>query len=167
MNTKNIRYIVFDVDGTLTDGKLYIGADGESFKAFHVKDGYAIHDILPKFKITPIIMTGRESKIVEKRCKELDIKEYYQGVLNKRQKLMELVEQWGIKSDLQGVYEQIAYVGDDINDLSCMKICGFTACPKDAVEEIKDYVDYVSKKNGGEGAVREIVEKIVGVKNGK
>lgn len=157
----NIKYIVFDVDGTLTDGKLYIGANGELFKAFHVKDGCAIHDILPSYGIIPVVMTARKSEIVENRCKELNIKECYQGVRDKRKKLIELAERWDIKPDSKGVFGQIAYVGDDIIDLSCMQICGFAACPNDAVKEVRESVNYVSIENGGEGAVREIVEKIV------
>lgn len=158
-----IKYVVFDVDGTLTDGKLYIGAAGEVFKAFDVKDGCAIHDILPQYGIIPIVMTARKSDIVERRCEELNIKECYQSVRNKRKKLEELALSWGIKPDSEGVFKEVAYVGDDIIDLSCMQICGFTACPNDAVKEVKEYADYISARNGGNGAVRDVIEKIVGM----
>lgn len=156
-----IRFLIMDVDGTLTDGKLYIGAEGELFKAFHVKDGCAIHDILPRYAIVPVIITARKSAIVEHRCCELDVKECYQGVRNKRKKLVELAEGWGLETNAQGVYDEIAYVGDDIMDLDCMRICGFTACPNNAAKEVREYVNYVSTLNGGEGAVRDIVEKVI------
>ena len=79
----NIKYLIIDVDGTLTDGKIYISNNGECFKVFDIKDGYGIHDILLPFGIMPIVITGRASRIVENRCRELEITELYQGVKNK------------------------------------------------------------------------------------
>lgn len=147
-----IKYLVMDVDGTLTDGKIYIGNDGEVMKAFSIKDGYGIHDVLIPSGITPVIITGRTSKIVENRCKEIGIKEIYQGVSNKIEKLLSLT------SDLSVV----AYAGDDINDLSCMKQVkeagGLVGCPADAVQKVRELADFISTKNGGDGAVREFIE---------
>ncbi len=157
---KNIKFIIFDVDGTLTDGKIYMGKDGELFKAFDIKDGCAIHDIMPKNNIVPIIMTARKSEIVINRCKELGITECYQGVRNKLAKLKEVADASGIVSD-NGVYNQIAYVGDDIIDIECMKHCGIVACPADAVAQVKEISDFISERNGGNGAVREFVEALV------
>lgn len=162
----NVKYMIFDVDGTLTDGKLYIGKNGEVFKAFNVKDGCAIHDILPQLEIVPVVITARKSDIVENRCEELNICECYQSVCNKKQKLLELIQKWEIQPDRNGIYNQVAYIGDDIIDLGCMEICGFTACPQDAVEEVKAKVDYVSKYNAGDGAVRDIIEWYKCNKNG-
>lgn len=157
---KEIKFVIFDVDGTLTDGKIYMGKDGELFKAFDIKDGCAIHDIMPRNNIVPIIMTARSSQIVINRCKELGITEYYQGVRNKLEKLEEIANANGISAD-NGVYNQIAYVGDDIIDLECMKHCGIVACPADAVDEVKKISDFISERNGGNGAVREFIEALV------
>ena len=141
-----------DVDGTLTDGKIYMGNDGEMMKAFSIKDGCGIHDILIPAEITPIIITGRTSRILENRCKEIGIKKIYQGVSNKIEKLL------SITSDLSVA----AYIGDDINDLAAMNLIkeagGKIGCPADAVEKVKDIADFISSKNGGDGAVREFVE---------
>lgn len=87
-----IKYLVMDVDGTLTDGKIYIGNEGEIFKAFDVKDGYAIHYILPKYGITPVIITGRNSAIMEKRCAEIGIELLFQGVSDKIAVLRDVIK---------------------------------------------------------------------------
>lgn len=150
-----IKYLIMDVDGTLTDGKIYMGSDGEVMKAFSIKDGCGIHDILIPNKIEPVIMTGRSSKIVENRCKELGITKLYQGISNKKEKLLNITTN----------YKEVAYIGDDINDLSCMKLIkeagGLIGCPNDAVKEIKTIADFISSKNGGNGAVRDFIEWII------
>lgn len=147
-----IRYLVMDVDGTLTDGKIYMGNDGEVMKAFNIKDGCGIFDILIPAGITPIIITGRNSRIVENRCSELGIKEIHQGVSNKIEKLL------NITNNLSSV----AYIGDDINDLSCMlsvkEAGGVVGCPKDAMKKVKELADFVAEHNGGDGAVRDFIE---------
>lgn len=148
---KKIKMLVMDVDGTLTDGKIYIGPQGEVMKAFNVKDGYAIKQILPEMGIIPVIITGRTSAIVEYRAKELDITELYQGVTDKLAQLKKLAEKYHLTKD------QIAYIGDDVNDLECIKYCGFSACPNDAVEEVKQLVDIVITAKGGDGVVRRFV----------
>ncbi len=150
----NIKLLIMDVDGTLTDGKIYFGSQGEIMKAFNVKDGYAIAHILPTINVVPIIITGRSSEIVTKRAKELGITYVYQGVKNKIDKLNELCIEFGISA------ENIAYIGDDVNDLECIERCGLTACPADAVADVLREVDYVSKSTGGNGAVREFIDYI-------
>lgn len=150
-----IKMLVMDVDGTLTDGCIYIGAEGEMMKAFHVQDGYGIAQILPKAGITPIIMTGRCSKIVEKRAKELKITHLYQGISDKLSQLKV------VASELGAIPDEIAYIGDDLNDLDCIRYCGYTACPADALPEVLDAVDYVCKRNGGRGAVREFIDRLL------
>ena len=144
-----------DVDGTLTDGKIYMSNDGEAMKAFSIKDGCGIHDILIPAGIIPVIITGRSSKIVENRCGEIGIKEIHQGISNKIEKLLSITD------DLSSV----AYIGDDINDLSCMKPVkeagGKIGCPADAVKKVKELADFISTKNGGDGAVREFIEWLV------
>ena len=148
-----IKLLVMDVDGTLTDGKIYMGENGEVMKAFNIKDGYAIAHMLPEMGIIPVIITGRESKIVENRAKELGITELYQGVSNKLEKLKEVAEKY------HAAPEEIAYIGDDLNDLECIEYCGLTACPKDAVDELREKVDYVCMLDGGKGIVREFIDK--------
>ena len=149
-----IKLLAMDVDGTLTDGRIYIGADGEVMKAFDVKDGYGI----VRFKKAggiPAIITGRESTIVEQRCKELGIIELHQGVSDKLACLLNLAQKYGLNRD------QVSYVGDDINDLDCINYAGFSACPSDASEAVKACSDYVCANKGGRGAVREIVDTIL------
>lgn len=150
-----IRLLVMDVDGTLTNGKIYIASSGELFKAFDVKDGFAIANILPQYNITPIIITGRFSHIVEQRCKELGITAVFQGVSDKKETLIKYC------ADINIDLSQVAYIGDDINDLESMKICSLCGCPSDAVDEIKKQCEFISKKPGGDGAVREFIEWIV------
>ena len=147
----NIKLLVMDVDGTLTDGYIYLSGQGEVMKAFDIKDGYAIKHILPVLGITPIIITGRKSDIVECRAKELNVFELYQGVSNKITVLRTVAKKYSATLD------EIAYIGDDLNDLPCIELCGFTACPGDAVDEVKQKVKYVCKCNGGRGAVRELI----------
>lgn len=160
---EEIRLFVMDVDGTLTDGKIYMSANGELFKAFDIKDGYAIHDLLPKMNITPVIITGRKSQIVENRRRELGIEHCYQGCRDKEAKLLELAEQMGLQADENGIYQEIAYAGDDIIDLPCMRRCGVIGCPADAVEKVKRIATFVSSKPGGNGAVREFIEWMISV----
>ena len=150
-----IKYLILDVDGTLTDGKIYMSSSGELFKAFNIKDGCGIHDILIPNNIIPIIITSRTSSIVLNRCNELGITQVYQGVKSKVEKLNELV------SDLSSV----AYIGDDINDLPCMNLIkaagGVVGCPSDAVNSVIEISDFVSEYKGGEGAVRDFIEWLI------
>ena len=150
-----IKYLVMDVDGTLTDGKIYMGAHGEMMKAFNIKDGCGIHDIAIPGGIIPVIITGITSEIVKKRCGELGIQQVYQGIKNKIEQLNSIAD------DLS----QVAYIGDDINDLSCMipvkEAGGVVGCPADAVERVKEISDFVALHNGGDGAVRDFIEWII------
>lgn len=154
-----IKFVVMDVDGTLTDGKIYMGSSGEMMKAFNIKDGYGIHDKLLPNDIVPVIITGRESSIVENRCKELGIHEIHQGVTNKLECLEEIL--WRLNSTL----ESVAYIGDDLNDLSCMEAVrvahGLTGCPSDADKVLIKLCDFVCTKKGGDGAVREFIDYIL------
>lgn len=155
-----IKLLILDVDGTLTDGKIHIGEHGEFFKSFHVKDGFAINQILPSVHIIPVILTGRQSAIVENRMRELNVKNIYQGVSDKAAMLKVILAELHIE------LQECAYIGDDLNDLKAMKLCGFKACPLDAVHEIKSICDYISPFRAGQGAVRDISEVIL-KKNGQ
>ncbi len=148
------KLLIMDVDGTLTDGKIYIGFNGEMMKAFDVKDGYAITTMLPKLGIVPIIITSRESEIVKNRAYELNIKYLFQGIHDKLSLVKQIVDQMGCELD------NVIYIGDDINDLPCLKAVGLSACPADAVEEIKRVCNYVCHCKGGCGAVRELINKV-------
>lgn len=149
-----IKAFIMDVDGTLTDGGIYIGNQGEMMKRFDVKDGYAIHNMLPLLGIIPIIITGRTSQIVENRCKELGITELVQGSSCKVKDMMSILDKLGI------ALEETAYIGDDLPDKECMEMVGVCGCPIDAVDEIKKLCDFVSNQKGGNGAVREFIEWI-------
>ena len=150
-----VKYLVMDVDGTLTDGKIYMGNDGEMMKAFSIKDGCGIHDIAIPSGIVPVIITGRKSKILENRCAEIGITEIYQGVSNKVERLKTITEE----------LKDVAYIGDDINDLSAMMIIkengGIIGCPKDAEVDVTKLANFISSRDGGDGAVREFIEWLV------
>lgn len=151
-----IKLFCMDVDGTLTDGKIYMGSNGEVMKAFDIKDGYGIHEILPKHGIVPVIITGRTSRIVENRARELGIAELHQGAHEKLPVLETLIEKYGCS------WENVAYVGDDVLDLECMETCGLPMCPADAVDQVKKISAYVAKRHAGDGAVREMIEWMIG-----
>ena len=154
----DIKLLVMDVDGTLTDGKIYMGPTGEVMKVFDIKDGYAIHEMLPKMGIEPMILTGRKSAIVEQRCEELGITRLYQGISDKLIVLKDVCANLGLS------LANVAYVGDDLNDYDCMiavkKASGITACPANAVDSIIRVASIVSSHNGGLGALRDIIEAL-------
>lgn len=160
-----IKLLVMDVDGTLTDGKLYFGESGEVFKSFDVKDGCGIKDILPEYNILPIIITARNSVYLEKRCKELGIVHLYQGVREKRTFLEALMEKFSVENAEEITYANVAYIGDDILDMQCMipvrENGGLIGCPADAVLEVKGIAQFISSRNGGCGAVRDFINYII------
>ena len=156
---KDIKYLVLDVDGTLTDGCVYMGENGELCKAFNIKDGYGIcHQAIPA-GIVPVIITGRTSNIVLNRCKELGINEIHQGISDKLGELNEILAERGES------LKDCAYMGDDLNDLHVMKAIkaagGLIGCPADAAAGVVELADFVSSKDGGRGCVREFIEWIV------
>lgn len=154
MKNERIKLFIMDVDGTLTDGAINISSKGEIFKSFNVKDGYGIK-LLIQNDIIPSIITTRKSKIVSKRAKELGIREVYQGVSDKATIVHLLKEKYNIN------YFQIAYVGDDLNDLNAIKLAGYKFSIANAAKEIKNIADYVSPLDGGNGAVRDIIDRIL------
>ncbi|KJS71088.1 MAG: 3-deoxy-D-manno-octulosonate 8-phosphate phosphatase [Desulfotomaculum sp. BICA1-6] len=151
-----IKMLIMDVDGTLTDGKIYIANQGELMKAFNVKDGLGIAKLCDK-SIVPVIITGRNSEIVIQRAKELNIAEVIQGAHDKVKILKQVAEKYECK------FNEIAYIGDDENDLECIKLCGVKGCPADAVNNVKMVADFVSQYNGGNGAVREFIEYLINI----
>lgn len=161
MDKVKIRALVMDVDGTLTDGGIYLGNNGEELKRFYVRDGLAIKHILPELGIVPVIITGRSSALVDRRCEELDIKDVVQGCGDKLTELKRVLSGKGITLD------ETAYIGDDVNDLECMRAVGYAGCPADAVDEVKSAAAFVSSHNGGYGAVREFIEHIMKMRKEK
>ena len=149
-----IRALVLDVDGTLTDGHIYMGENGEIMKAFYAHDAVGIRNLV-KYGIMPIIITGRVSNSVKVRAEEMNISEIHVGVMDKKTKLLEILKEY--KIDLKDV----AYIGDEINDLECMSVCGLVACPNNAVEEVKRIANFISKYDGGYGAVRELCDYLI------
>ena len=161
----NIKFLVMDVDGTLTDGKIYMSDYGELFKAFNIKDGYGIHNLLPLYNIIPIIITARSSKIVENRCNELDITEIHQGCNRKLDKLNAILSNYSTKNGFKYSLKNVAYIGDDEVDLECMehikKAGGIVGCPANSIDKVIKVADYMSKYNGGDGAVRDFIEHLI------
>ena len=145
-----IKLVLLDVDGTLTDGGIYRGNNGEELKRFNVKDGYVIVNA-QKLGVEFGIITGRKSELVEIRAKELKIKYLYQEISEKTVILEEIMKKTGLTK------EEIAYMGDDLNDVLIMKQVGLSGAPKDAVNEVIQIADFISEKNGGSGAVRDFV----------
>lgn len=149
-----IKLVILDVDGVLTDGALYYGAEGELMKAFNVRDGLGIR-LLLEHGISVAIITGRTSKIVEARAQELGIAYVYQGRLNKLQALEEL------SAHLQLDFSQMAFMGDDIIDLPILSRVGLAAIPKNAHPAVQAYSHFISGYKGGRGAVRELADFIL------
>ena len=152
---QNIKLLILDVDGTMTDGGIYILDDGRQFKKFSAKDGLGIKMALQKGVEVGIISHSMVSEMVETRAHMLGLNYCYVGDEPK----LNIFNQWMQKMDLKK--EEIAFIGDDLNDSEIMKEVGFSACPSDSVEEIKGQVDVVLSKKGGEGAVREFIDKYI------
>ncbi len=149
-----IELIVLDVDGTLTDGKIIYGNNGEELKNFDVKDGLAIASWTKKMGKKAAIITGRNSKIVEQRAKDLGITHIYQGVHNKDEVLQSILDEENL------TMQNVAAIGDDLNDYKMLKAVGLSFVPADASEYVKNIANVVCNKNGGNGAVREMLEYI-------
>lgn len=158
MNLSKIKLFAMDVDGTLTDGHIYMGNEGELFKAFHVKDGLGIK-LLKDNGITPVIITGRTSAIVKNRAAEIGITEIYQGIKNKAECLDHLMTKFNLTK------EETAYIGDDMNDLSAVKAAGITFAPADCADALKPYIDIILTHRAGDAPVREAVDMILGELN--
>lgn len=149
-----IKMIVLDVDGSMTDGSIVVSSNGVETKTFNVKDGHGIKEAIKNGIIVSVI-TGRSSYCVEKRAEELGISDLFQGVQHKTIALDKLITKYSLNCS------EIAYFGDDVNDMECMERCGFTGSPRDAVIEVQSIVDFVSIHNGGHGAVRDFIDYII------
>ena len=154
----NIRLIVFDVDGVLTDGKLILGENGNEYKSFYVRDGQGLV-MLMKTECDVAVITARSSKIVAERMASLGIKYIYQGEKNKGEALVKLVNKLGI------TFSEVAYAGDDVIDLPAMNKVALPIAVADAHPEVKKIAKFITDNNGGQGAVREICELIMIAQN--
>ena len=149
-----VKAFVFDVDGVLSDAKIYLHPGNELMRSMNIKDGYAIHYAVRKGYPVSII-TGGNSAAVEERFKYLGVKDIYLRSKDKTEDLKDFL----LKYDLAP--ENILYMGDDLPDYPVMKEVGFPTCPSDAVEEIKSISIYISDKSGGEGCVRDVIEQVL------
>ena len=158
LDYEKIKLVILDVDGTLTDGGIYYDSNGNELKRFDVKDGLGIK-VAMSMGLEFAIITGRESPMVTKRANELGIQYLKTGIQKKYSAMLELITELGL------TFENICYIGDDLNDLQCMNNVALKMCPFDAAKEIKEISDYVSDKKGGYGAVRECLQALVNKKN--
>lgn len=150
----NTKIWIIDVDGTMTDGGLYFDENGNETKKFCTKDAagfFAVH----KLGMEVMVLTGRECKATTRRMTEMKVEYLNQNVKDKRQFLEAFMKEKNLSK------EMIAYIGDDLNDLSPMELCGFVGCPADACLEVKKIANYVSYVKGGYGAVRDIIEHVL------
>jgi len=143
-----------DVDGVMTDGRIIIDNKGCETKNFNVRDGHGIK-VLQRYGIKVALLTGRHSNVVKHRAKDLDIKDVYQKVYNKKEVFEKLLKKHKISAD------EAAFIGDDIIDIPVLKRVGFSVAVADAMEVVKKSVDYVTENKGGNGAVREVCEMIL------
>ncbi len=150
----SIELIVLDVDGTMTNGRISYSESGDEIKSFNVKDGLGIVSWMRLGKKVAII-TGRKSEIVTRRAKELGIEYCYQGIKDKKTKLKELLIKLNITQ------EQVATIGDDLNDYSMIKDAAISFVPNDAVSAVEKIATVVLRSRGGDGAVREMIEYLI------
>lgn len=149
-----IKALIFDVDGVLTDGKITYDDSGKEIKSFDVKDGLIIGH-LRKAGIIIGAISGRESAAVSKRASELKFDFCHQGIVDKASVFLKLIEFHKLKK------KQVLYVGDDINDLSILKQAGIAACPADAPVYVRKFVEVVTTSKGGQGVVRELADLLL------
>ncbi len=151
---RDIRLLVCDVDGVLSDGKVFYSANGDEIKNFNIKDGLGIK-LLQKLGIEVAIITGRDSPMVARRAQELGVSKLYQGKRNKIASFEELLSELALSD------AQVAYAGDDLPDLPLLKRCGIAIAPADAAPQIRQIADIVTQQKGGEGCVREFVDLLI------
>ena len=151
---QNIKLIATDVDGVLTDGGRYFSEKGEKMKKFHVRDGMAVN-ILLRNDIPTIIITKENSLIVKKWAKEMNVSKTYSGIKNKEKELEKICKFYKILPD------EVAFIGDDVNDIELMKKVGFSVTPSDGILQAKKIANYVCTTSGGNGALREMIDLIL------
>jgi 3-deoxy-D-manno-octulosonate 8-phosphate phosphatase (KDO 8-P phosphatase) len=151
---RNIRLVATDVDGVLTDAGMYYSESGDEWKKFNTRDGMGIK-LLQKAGLITAIVTQERTRLVARRAEKLAIPELHQGVMDKLSVIRDMAERHEIS------LRQIAYIGDDVNDMEALNAVGFSATPADGLPQVRKIVDYVCRLKGGEGAVRELAEMIL------
>ena len=157
---RNIRLFATDVDGVLTDARMYYSESGDEWKKFNTRDGMGIK-LLQKAGLITAIVTQESTKLVARRGQKLTIPEVHQGVYDKLALLRNLAGRYGMSM------QQVCYIGDDVNDLAALKAAGFSAAPADAVPAVLAAVHYRCDKKGGEGAVRELADLVLAAQDGR
>lgn len=152
----DITTFIFDVDGVLTDGTVHVAADGEMLRNMNIKDGFAMKAAIES-GYNVCIISGGKNEGVRTRLRNLGVTDIYLGSPDKVETFKEYIDIYGIKA------EQVLYMGDDIPDYHVMKLVGLPSCPQDSVAEIKSISEYISHKNGGKGAVRDVIEQVMKV----
>lgn len=149
-----IKYLIIDVDGTMTDGGVYYDEHGNELKKFCTKDA-AGYFACKQIGINTVVITGRMCEATKRRMEELKIDYVYQGIQEKETFIKTFLNEHNVKR------EQLGYIGDDLNDYPSMKLAGFVGCPQDACKEVREIADYVSVLPGGSGAVRDVIEHLL------
>ena len=154
---RRIRLILMDVDGTLTDGRMYYTESGEQMKAFHTKDGMIISRLIKRKGLQfGLVSSGMTESLLQHRAQTLGIQHVYTGGRPK----IEVINEWSIQLGIK--LEQMAFIGDDVNDLALMQHVGISACPADAVRQVRETANIILTRRGGEGCVREFLEDVLG-----
>jgi 3-deoxy-D-manno-octulosonate 8-phosphate phosphatase (KDO 8-P phosphatase) len=149
-----VKMIVLDMDGVLTDGTVLVMPDGQWVRRMHIRDGYALQLAVKKgYRL--VVITGSSSGPVADRLRKLGIEQVFQEVKDKRQLLQSLMQQFQLSP------EQVLFMGDDMPDLDAMKFCGLSCCPADSARDILEIAGYISPLKGGEGCVRDVLEKLM------
>ncbi len=151
---REIRLFATDVDGVLTDAGMYYSESGDEWKKFNTRDGMGIK-MLQKAGLITAIVTQERTRLVARRAEKLAIPELHQGVMDKLPVIQDMARRHGIS------LRQVAYIGDDVNDIESLQAVGLSAAPADGLPHVLDVVDYVCRRKGGEGAVRELAEMIL------
>ncbi|MEA5460798.1 HAD-IIIA family hydrolase [Arcicella sp. LKC2W] len=155
---RKIKLLITDCDGVLTDGSVYYGEQGEILKKFNIRDGMGVERLRKLADVQTGIITGEVSPSVVKRAEKLQITELHLGIKDKLKVLMQIMVNKNLTTD------DIAYIGDDVNDIEIMQQVGLTACPADAISFTKNIADYICESKGGEGCFREFAELIIASK---
>ncbi|UUX91673.1 KdsC family phosphatase [Methanoplanus endosymbiosus] len=154
LDNNKIMMVITDVDGVLTDGSMYYSENGELLKCFSTRDGMGF-ELLRMNNIIPVIITKENSRIVLSRAAKISVEEVHVGITDKLLKGLEIMNKYDIKA------QNVAFIGDDINDLSLLEVVGFPCCPDDAEDLVKNKVKYICERKGGHGAFRELVNMII------
>lgn len=154
INLENIKLLIMDVDGVLTDGGIIINEDGTESKRFNVQDGHGIK-MLQRAGYKTAIISGRDTNVTTLRASQLGIEYVYQNCLQKLPAFEKILADTGLNAD------EIAYIGDDVLDIPVVKRAGFGVAVANAVDELKEHADFITQKSGGHGAVREVIEYLL------